>query len=151
MDDIWNGEPVVLDGKYRIDAPLGEGGMGAVYRATHLGTTRTVAIKVIHPRFSRDPEFVGRFRRKAEAAGLVSALLQFALPLLVWILSIDSHFVLRFDDTWQPREAGFSFGMSAGSMLFQLLNIVVTPLTAIMTAQLYLKARHAGGEATGTP
>ena len=36
-------------------------------------------------------------------------------------------------------------------MLFQLLNILVTPLTAIMTAELYLKARHAGGEAIDTP
>jgi hypothetical protein len=36
--------PEILDGKYLIVAPLGEGGMGAVYQATHLGTTRTVAI-----------------------------------------------------------------------------------------------------------
>jgi serine/threonine protein kinase len=76
----------------------------------------------------------------------VIAVLQFAFPLLVWIASIDSQFTLRFDDNWEPRELGFRFGMSAESMLFQLLNIVVTPLTAIMTAQLYLKARHAGGE-----
>ena len=70
MDDIWSGEPnIVLDGKYRIEALLGEGGMGAVYRATHLGTTRTVAVKIIHPRFSQDPEFVERFRREAEASG----------------------------------------------------------------------------------
>ena len=62
-----NGE--LLDGKYRIERLLGQGGMGSVYRATHLGTTRTVAIKVIHPQFSSDPEFVARFRREAEAAG----------------------------------------------------------------------------------
>jgi serine/threonine protein kinase len=92
-----------------------------------------------------------RLLRRVWSTAVVIALLQFALPLLVWILSIDSHFVLRFDDNWQPREAGFTFGLSAGSMLFQLLNIVVTPLTAIMTAQLYLKARHAGGETTDTP
>jgi hypothetical protein len=51
----------------------------------------------------------------------------------------------------RPREAGFTFGLSSGSMLFQLLNIIVTPLTAIMTAQLYLKARHAGGETVDAP
>jgi tRNA A-37 threonylcarbamoyl transferase component Bud32 len=101
--------------------------------------------------------FAGTLRRARRLLGrvwstaVVIALLQFALPLLVWILSIDSHFVLRFDEHWRPQEMGFTFGMSAGSMLFQLLNIVVTPLTALMTAQLYLKARHAGGEATGTP
>src|SRR5262245_27409161 len=43
--------------------------MGAVYRATHLHTTRTVAIKVIRPHLLSHPEFVERFRREAEAAG----------------------------------------------------------------------------------
>src|SRR5215510_7226100 len=59
----------LLDGKYRIEQLLGEGGMGAVYRATHLGTKRTVAVKVIHPQFSEHREFVTRFQREAEAAG----------------------------------------------------------------------------------
>ena len=41
---------IVLDGKYRIEALLGQGGMGAVDPgATHIGTTRTVAVKIIHP------------------------------------------------------------------------------------------------------
>jgi serine/threonine protein kinase len=84
--------------------------------------------------------------RRVWPTAIVIAVLQFAFPLLVWILSIDSHFTLRFDDNWQPREIGFRFGMSAESMLFQLLTVFVTPLTAIMTAHLYLKARHAGGE-----
>jgi serine/threonine protein kinase len=59
----------LLDGKYRIEQQLGQGGMGAVYRAIHLGTKRTVAVKVIRPRFANDEEFVARFRREAEAAG----------------------------------------------------------------------------------
>jgi serine/threonine protein kinase len=59
----------ILEGKYQIEQLLGEGGMGAVYRATHLGTKRTVAVKVIHPQFSAQREFVGRFQREAEAAG----------------------------------------------------------------------------------
>jgi serine/threonine protein kinase len=59
----------LLDGKYRIEQLLGEGGMGAVYRATHIGTKRTVAVKVIHPQFSAHHEFVARFQREAEAAG----------------------------------------------------------------------------------
>jgi serine/threonine protein kinase len=58
-----------LDGKYRIEALVGEGGMGAVYRATHLHTTRTVAVKVIRPHLTRHQEFIERFRREAEAAG----------------------------------------------------------------------------------
>jgi serine/threonine protein kinase len=59
----------VLDGKYRIERQLGEGGMGAVYLATHLGTERPVALKVIAPQFMKHDEFVERFRREARAAG----------------------------------------------------------------------------------
>ena len=43
--------------------------MGVVYCATHLGTKRTVAVKVIHPQLSAYDQFVARFRREAEAAG----------------------------------------------------------------------------------
>jgi serine/threonine protein kinase len=59
----------ILDGKYRIDKQLGAGGMGNVYLATHLGTTRVVAIKVIAPRWARDPHFLARFQREAQACG----------------------------------------------------------------------------------
>jgi len=59
----------VLDGKYQLDKQLGQGGMGTVYLATHLGTKRPVALKVIAPQFMANTEFVERFRREAEAAG----------------------------------------------------------------------------------
>ncbi len=58
-----------LDSKYKIERELGRGGMGTVYLATHLGTERPVAVKVIAPQFMRRPEFVERFRREARAAG----------------------------------------------------------------------------------
>lgn len=58
-----------LDGKYSIENELGRGGMGTVYLATHLGTERPVAIKVISPQYMQRPEFVERFRREARAAG----------------------------------------------------------------------------------
>jgi serine/threonine protein kinase len=58
-----------LDGKYRIEKQLGKGGMGAVFFATHLGTERPVAVKVIMPQYMKHDEFVERFRREARAAG----------------------------------------------------------------------------------
>ena len=59
----------VLDEKYRLEHLLGKGGMGAVYLATHLGTERYVALKLISPQFMRNKEFVERFKREARAAG----------------------------------------------------------------------------------
>jgi serine/threonine protein kinase len=59
----------VLDGKYQLERLLGQGGMGAVYLATHLGTERPVALKLITPEFMRNDEFVERFKREARAAG----------------------------------------------------------------------------------
>ncbi len=58
-----------LDGKYHLERLLGQGGMGAVYLATHLGTERYVALKLIAPQFMRNQEFVERFKREARAAG----------------------------------------------------------------------------------
>src|SRR4051794_19875985 len=59
----------IIDGKYKIERQLGKGGMGTVYLATHLGTERPVAVKVIVQQFMERPEFVERFRREARAAG----------------------------------------------------------------------------------
>src|ERR1043165_292197 len=59
----------VLDEKYHLEHLLGKGGMGAVYLATHLGTERYVALKLISPQFMRNNEFVERFKREARAAG----------------------------------------------------------------------------------
>ena len=57
-----------LDGRYRLDALLGSGGMGAVYRAARVNIGDEVAIKVLHSEFVRDPGAVERFRREAQAA-----------------------------------------------------------------------------------
>jgi serine/threonine protein kinase len=59
----------VFDGKYRLDERLGGGGMGTVYRATHLLIDRSVAVKVLSQRFVGDETAQQRFRREARAAG----------------------------------------------------------------------------------
>ncbi|MBK7995603.1 MAG: serine/threonine protein kinase [Blastocatellia bacterium] len=60
---------LVIDEKYQIKSLLGQGGMGAVYLALHLGTTRLVAVKVIAPQFMTNQHFVERFKREAQATG----------------------------------------------------------------------------------
>jgi eukaryotic-like serine/threonine-protein kinase len=57
-----------IDGRYTINAMIGEGGVGAVYRAEHSRLGRTVAIKVLHQQYSHDPEALQRFFTEARAA-----------------------------------------------------------------------------------
>lgn len=58
-----------VDAKYRVERLLGRGGMGAVFRAVHLGTDRTVALKVIVPDHAERRDFLARFEREARACG----------------------------------------------------------------------------------
>jgi eukaryotic-like serine/threonine-protein kinase len=58
----------VLDGKYKLLARLGEGGMGAVYRASRVHIGDEVAVKVLHSKLVTDETLIERFRREARAA-----------------------------------------------------------------------------------
>jgi len=62
---------LILENKYRIDEKVGEGGMGKVYRGTHILMDHTVAIKILHPHLSSDEIAVERFRREARAAATI--------------------------------------------------------------------------------
>src|SRR5580693_3682482 len=64
-------EGEVLAGKYRLDALLGSGGMGEVYRAENLGLGRAVAIKLLREEHGESSEVVMRFLREARAANIV--------------------------------------------------------------------------------
>jgi serine/threonine-protein kinase len=61
----------ILDEKYRIEEKIGEGGMGKVYKATHILMDIKVAIKILHPHLSSDTNALGRFRREARAAAQI--------------------------------------------------------------------------------
>src|ERR1700752_1883881 len=58
----------VLDGQYQMEALLGKGGMGAVYRARHILLGDRVAIKVLPPEVRSNAEWLRRFRREGQAA-----------------------------------------------------------------------------------
>ena len=54
---------------FELLAMLGEGGMGKVFKARQKSVDRIVALKVLTPKLSEDPDYVGRFEREAKAAG----------------------------------------------------------------------------------
>jgi serine/threonine protein kinase len=59
-------------GPYRIEALVGEGGMGQVYRATDTRLDRRVAVKVLPPQFAQDPDRLTRFEREAKAVAALA-------------------------------------------------------------------------------
>ena len=61
-------EQTVVNRRYRVDRPVGAGGMAVVYRGHDLLLGRDVAIKILRPQFAADPSFRARFEREAEAA-----------------------------------------------------------------------------------
>ena len=61
----------VIDNRYRIDSLLGRGGMGVVYRGTHIGLRRPVAVKILHAILAANPEVRSRFEREALAIGKI--------------------------------------------------------------------------------
>jgi serine/threonine-protein kinase len=56
-----------LDGRYRLEAQIGAGGLGVVYRATHEKLDKAVAVKLLHAHCGGDPVMRARFEREAKA------------------------------------------------------------------------------------
>jgi hypothetical protein len=84
--------------------------------------------------------------KRTWATVLTITILQFATPVAIWMLTAGVWITFKLGDDWKPRQFTASFHMSGKSCLFQLLNVLLTPLIAIVTALLYLKTRRAGGE-----
>lgn len=61
-----------IAGRYRLDEPVGSGGMATVWSGTDLVLNRRVAIKVLHPHLRADPAYVVRFRNEATRAARVA-------------------------------------------------------------------------------
>src|SRR5947209_12948730 len=70
VDDELVGK--TLADKYRIEELINEGGMGSVYRSTHVLMDKVVAVKVLHPSLAADDKIVARFSREAKAASRIS-------------------------------------------------------------------------------
>ncbi len=72
-------------GPCRIETRLAAGGMGVVYRATHLQLNQVVAVKILAPSLAADNEYVTRFFREAGAAGQIDH------PNVVRVIDVGKH------------------------------------------------------------
>ena len=86
-----------LDGRYRVEALLGKGGMGAVLRARHTFMDQPVAIKVLRPTLARDPAAARRFAREARGT-----------------FQVDSEHAVKVSD----------FGCTADGLLYMVLELI---------------------------
>jgi serine/threonine protein kinase len=85
----------ILDGKYQILVKLGQGGMGAVYRARHLLLNKDVALKVIAPHLAQDPSFKARFFREAKVA--MEFVHRYSIPVRDFGQTRDGLFFMTMD------------------------------------------------------
>ncbi|MCU1281230.1 MAG: serine/threonine protein kinase [bacterium] len=135
-----------IDGRYRIKARLGQGGVGAVYHGEHVETKRPVAVKVLHAIFAGTDEFHRRFEREAQAASKLTH------PSCVSV--IDFGRVERVDYGTGPASAGAKLlgipylvmEFVRGESLADRLARKVTPAEAVIIARGVASAlRHAQG------
>ena len=68
--------------RYKIATLLGEGGMGAVYKARDITLQRDVAVKVMHPQYSRQPTFQERFLQEDRTAARFRTPISFRCTIL---------------------------------------------------------------------
>ncbi|MEU4232536.1 serine/threonine-protein kinase [Nonomuraea sp. NPDC026600] len=76
---------VELAGRYRLEEPLGRGGMGEVWRGVDLRLRRPVAVKILPLTIAAEPTGVARFRREAEVAATLNH------PGITTVFDIDEH------------------------------------------------------------
>ncbi|MBF8257475.1 MAG: Serine/threonine protein kinase [Anaerolineales bacterium] len=156
-------------GPYRIIEQLGQGGMATVHKAYHAALDRYVAIKVLHPAFLQDPNFLKRFQREAKAVARLEH------PNIVPVYDFAEHagqpyLVMKYieGDTLKARlrsgrlskEEGLHIVEAAGSALsyahqrtilhrdIKPSNILISPDGSIYLADFGLARMGEAGEST---
>src|SRR5688572_2524785 len=121
----------LIDSKYHLDICIGRGGMGAVYRATHVHLRRLFAIKTILPEFaSRDPKAADRFIQEARAA----AAIQHPNVVAITDFGITSsglfYYVMEHIEGTTLRDELHSKGAMGAERIFRIFKQVIAGVAA---------------------
>ncbi|HKO91449.1 MAG TPA: serine/threonine-protein kinase, partial [Polyangiaceae bacterium] len=120
----------VIAGRYRLEAPLGSGGMGTIWSAEHTGLRSRVAIKFLDAAIADDPEMLERFLREAQSAAAVRG----------------SHVVQIFDCGVDGRDPYIAMELLEGETLDERLTARVR-LTPVELNQIFNQVATAVGNA----
>lgn len=85
-------EDRVFGRRYRVTEKVGSGGMADVYKAVDETLGRTVAVKVLHPRYAADPSFAARFRQEAQAAANLQS--PYIVNIYDWGQDGDTYYIV---------------------------------------------------------
>ena len=115
-------EPRVLSGRYRIDEPIGRGGMASVYRGYDLTLGREVAIKILDRELADDNAFRTRFRLEAQAAS------RMAHPTIVRVYDAGEDSLTAPDGTVRPVPY-IVMELVKGRLLKEIISAGPVPVT----------------------
>ncbi len=145
----------VLDARYRLDAPLGGGGFGAVYEGYHLRLKRSVAVKVLHPEHVKDPELRKRFEREAESLAALSH--PNVVPVFDYGVDDDLPFLVMEKLDGRPLAVAIAQGLAPGHAIAIAIDVASALSYAhaqgivhrdLKPANIFLQAQTDGTEAT---
>ncbi len=123
----------LLEGRYRIEAPIARGGMSTVYRSTDTRLGRMVAAKVMDDRYVGDPVFAERFQREARSMA------QLSHPNLVGVYDFYSEgehifLIMELIDGGTLRELLAESGPMPAPLAMTIMRLVLTGLDAVHRA-----------------
>ncbi|MEE1057085.1 MAG: Stk1 family PASTA domain-containing Ser/Thr kinase [Acutalibacteraceae bacterium] len=120
-----------LDGRYEIQELIGIGGMATVYKAHDIKNNRTVAIKILKDEFSRNGEFIRRFKNESKAIAVLSH------PNIVKVYDVS------FGDVMQYIVMEYIDGITLKEYLEQQENKIDWKMAVYFTSQILKAMQHA--------
>ncbi|MDZ4169721.1 MAG: Stk1 family PASTA domain-containing Ser/Thr kinase [Coriobacteriia bacterium] len=85
-------DEMIFGRRYRATEKIGSGGMAEVYKAVDETLGRTVAVKIMHPRYASDPTFTARFRQEAQAAANLQS--PYIVNIYDWGQDGDTYYIV---------------------------------------------------------